>query len=479
MEGFVPDDDQPTVIKTTEGNLSGFEADVDQPENLEAPMFPADSLFGKTQANLENRLANSAESASMFLRDEQTYSEATMQAFGQALMAYNDVVSNVGLEILSALTTDRAEEWLKELIDTGATELMSIEAAQDLYQMYQSLSPRARKDIDAAMNIGLSGLPMKKTIGGAIKKAGQTLEKNSIAKDFLTYGIEAKKARNSEIGKTVDKQYVLNREDDLLNTVLSVKGISSAKSRAKKMAAVNREIAKLGDMVKKSLASVPTTVSKGTVTKRVNAGIRALQSEKPVYAGKYLKEVVQKALSGYQDAMKSFNGRPEDLLRVRKAFDDEIQLLFKKDVHAGDDASRAVVAQIRNTMNDILQELAPDSAIKSSLLRHHKLLIAADNLSTNMAIDRRPVEKALSKLESHPFFVTGALSGTGIGSTFMNSPVLGEALGVGTGLLGAGYLATRPQVLKPVGSALDKTAMEKRLIIDMLNEQANAEGETQ
>jgi hypothetical protein len=94
-------------------------------------------------------------------------------------------------------------------------------------------------------------------------------------------------------------------------------------------------------------------------------------------------------------------------------------------------------------------------------------LIAKDNLATNIAMEKNLGDKLISKLEHHPFLVGGALSGGGLGGQLMGS----EATGVAAGLLGAGYVATRPSVQKAVGTTLSTVKPTKSLLVDMLNQQ--------
>ncbi len=456
------------VEATGQSDVPFVPLDEDQVETISPPDT---SFTGRVQSQLKQRLSNVEESAEMMANDEQTYLEATAQGFGQVLMAGNDVVSEGILEILSTLTPDGAEEFLKEQLAAGTEKLIDTDTAKYLYGAYQNLSPRARKDLDAAANIGMSLIPMSSKVGKTLKSAGFAKEKKSLGKYLLDQSPLAQKARNAELGMERGAQTVLNREDAILNTALSIKGIDSSTPRKKMMGALNTEVARLGADIRKSLASVPLTVPKGAVTRRLNTALANFRQAYPEYAGKDLSHIVDKVKRAYLAANKTYTGRPEELLDVRRKFDKVIERFFNKDVHAGDHTSRPVVAALRNELNQIMQEVAPDAQIRAAMQRQHHALTAKDNLAFNMVMETSTADKLLSKIEHHPYFVAGAVGGGGMGSQFLTGP-LGEALGVGAGLFGTGYAVTRPSVLKTAGSTMETVKPAKSLLIDALNQQA-------
>jgi hypothetical protein len=465
---FVPIDD--------EGNEMMFNPI--EPDQVDTLSPPDNSFTGRVGSQLEQRIGNVEESVGMMESDEQTYLEATAQGFGQVLMAGNDVVSAGILELLSGMTPDAAESFIKEQIDTGANALMDTNTARYLYEVYSNLSPRARKDLDAAANIGLSMVPLSSKAGKTLKAAGYAREKASLGKYLLDQSPMAMKARNAEEGMDMKAQTVRNREDAILNTALSIKGITSSTPRKKMMNALNTEVARLGSGIRKALANTPVRVPKGVVTRRLNTAMAQFKQANPEYAGKDLSHVVDKVKRAYLAANKSYTGRPEELLEVRRKFDKVIERFFGKDVHGGDHTSRPAVAHLRNELNQIMQDVAPDAKIRSAMQRQHHAMIAKDNLAFNMVKETSAAEKLISKAEHHPYFVAGALGGSGVGSQLLSGP-LGEALTLGTGMLGAGYVATRPSVMKAAGSTLETVNPTKRLLIDTLNEQAPQEEQVQ
>ena len=462
-ELFVPLDDQ-------EVGFSPLPPEATQ-EPAPEPFFPEGSLGSNIGNALGERIENVEESTKRMAEEEQTYLETAAQGFGQVLMAGNDVVSETILGVLSDMTPDGAQAWLKEQIDTGSDALLDTNTAKYLYSAYSELSPRARADLDAAANIGLSLIPMSSRVGKTLKAAGERSEKASLGRYLLDQSASAKKARNAELGMDPKMQTVHNRESDVLNTALTIKGITASTPRKKMMSALNAEVSRLGRDIKTALTNVPFTVPKGTVTRRMNKILSEFKQANPEYAGKDLKHVVDKVQRAYLAANKKYTGRPEELLEVRRKFDKVIDRFFGKDVHGGDHTSRPAVAALRNELNAIMQEVAPDAQIRAAMQRQYHALTAKDNLAFNMVMEKSGVDKALAKIEHHPYFVTGALTGTGMGSQLMSGGVAGEVLGLGAGMLGVGYAATRPSVMKGAGATLETVKPAKSLLVDMLNQQ--------
>jgi len=471
MEGFVPDEVQP------EG-LTGFTPDSDipfvpdptQPEQPEQPMFPEGSLGDRITTQLRSRLENTEESVEMMVQDEQTLAEAFAQTVGQGLMAGNEAVSESVLAFLSTMDVTGTLDFLGEYIESGADTIMSTDTAQYLYNSYRAMDPRTQKNLDAAFNIGLSLVPMKGKISKQLIESGVNAEKKELGKYVLDQSIDAKAARNGELGMERIQQTVTNREDTLLNTILTVKGVGASKPRKQLMTSLNKEIARLGKDIRTELKKSNIYIPKGTMTKRINARLAQFRKDNPEYANKHLTGTVKKAFDAYIAANRKakYTGRPEELLEVRRAFDDISQTYFNVDWTAGDSASRRVLAVIREELNQMVQETAPDAAIRQAMARQHNIMMAKDNLKYNMVAEKSIANKVVAKAEHHPYVVGGALTGGGMVSNLAGS----EAMGIGLGALGAGYAVSRPPVRKYLGLTMDTLGVTpvRSMLADAANE---------
>lgn len=433
----------------------------------EEPAIAEDSYLGRVGSHLKKRIDSMGESTEMYLNNEITYPEAVLHSFGNAFGALFDTVGETAFSILSTLTPDEAEQWLKEQIASGAGAVMETKTAQELLKAYKGLSPRVRKDVESAINVGFGLAPIKSVAGKALTKSGVDSQKATLSKYVLSQTPNAKQARLAEKGLERAYQTVLNREDQILNTVLSIKGISEATPRGKIMEKINGEVARLSSGITKELKNVKTQIPKGTINQRISIKMTEFVKQNPEFLGKDLKPTYEKVIRAYQTAMGKYNGRPEELLKLRRDFDKVVEKFFKKDVHAGDDVSREVVAQIRNEMNQIMQDIAPTSQIRAAMQRQHNALMAKENLGYNMAREGSTVDKILTKIEHHPMFTTSVLTGGGMASKMAGS----EALGVGLGALGAGYALSRPAVRTGAGAVLENVPVGRSMIMDMVDQQ--------
>jgi hypothetical protein len=457
------------VPLTENGEDMGFEP-LPQEATIEPPMFPEDSYGGRMLSQMQNRIENTQESAEMMMQDEQTYLETAAQGFGQVLMAGNDAVSESILSFLSTMDFTGAMDFLGDYIEQGADNLMSTDTAQYIYNQYLNMDPRAQKDLDAAFNIGLSMVPFRKKMSTQLIESGINAEKKSIGKYVLDQGPRAQAARNGEIGMERDARTVNNREDRVLNTLLTVKGIGATTPRPKMMGAMNKEIARLGKDINKALRASNVYIPKGTMTKRINSRLAQFRKDNPEYATKHLTNTVKKAFDAYIAANKKakYTGRPEELLEVRRKFDDIAQTYFNVDWEAGNDSSRRILSVIREELNQMIQETAPDAAIRQAMARQHDIMIAKDNLKYNMVAEKSLTDKAVAKVEHHPYLVGGALGGSGMLSNMAGNEAVGAALGLGA----LGYGLSRPPVRKYLGLGMESLGVTpaRSLFVDAANE---------
>lgn len=466
---FTPDFEQPEGFGPRDEFVFTPDAPTEQPPELEKPMFEEGSLGDRITGQLKGRLENVEESAKMMAEDEQTYLEAFAQTVGQGLMAYNDAVSETTWEILGSLPYADSLDWLGDYIESKSDALMSTDTAKEIFDYYNNMDPRAQKNLDAAFNIGLSWMPMKSKVGGAITKAAHKSEKKQVAQYVLDQTPNAQSARNKELGMSPEMQTMHNMENKIVNTALTVKGVGATTPRPKMISLFNREISRLGQDIKKSLFNSNLTVPKGVLTLRLKKVISQFKKDNPEYATKHLKGGVDKVLDAYYAANKGYTGKAHELLKLRRDFDDKIKTLFEADIHAGSNAQRKVVAAIRNELNDLMQAAAPNDQIRAGMQRQHYLMLARDNVSLNMVKDKSTTTRAKAYVEHHPFAVGGIATGTGMAGQIAENPMLAEGLSLlGLGGLGA-YAVTRPPVAKTLGASISAINPERSMLVDALN----------
>lgn len=383
---------------------------------------------------------------------EISYPELVTYGISFGVGALFDTVGEGVLTLLSGLTPDSAEEFLQEQLAAGGTALMNTETAQQAIEIYNSLSQQEKDRLANFVDIGLAMVPGGKRAGQAIKESGINAEKNIIGKYVLDQSYNANKRRATEAGLPAGAQTSRNMDEAVLNTVISIPGVSSSASRETIMKALNKELARLGKQIKDSLAGTNFVMPKPAVQNQIRKEMNDFLKANPVFASKSMQATVRKVQEAFDTSLKNYSGKPLDLLKLRQEFDQAVETLFKKDVHAGDDASRQLVAAMRNRLNSMMEELVPDQGVRSAMRRQHHILIAKDNLGYNMSREPKWWATAARKVEQHPMLTLGAATG---GGGMFGSLLSSEAVGVGA--LGAAglYGLTRPGVRQVAGQAME------------------------
>lgn len=432
---------------------------------VKEPDIDPDSFFGRVGKRVEERVEKVQRGSEMYEKGEITYPELALRglAFGPATVF--DVVGEGVMSLLSTLTPDEAEDFIKEQIAAGGTKLMELDSAKQLLQFYQELPVRTKDNLGDVLNLGMGMMP-KGQAGKLLSKSGLEAEKRTLAKYVLNNTDNAKQMRARELGLPKNLQTTIKREDDILNTIVSLKGVSSSSSRKTLMGAINKEVGRLGSDIKKNLAkSDAQFVPKQTVNTQVTQALQKFVQSNPIYGSPQFKNLRKNVQEAYKQALKDFNGKPEELLKLRQNFDKNVATLLKKDVHEGD-VSREMVASIRNSMNDLMESIAPDDAIKASMRRQHNLMLAKDNLAYNMAREGTVLENTAKFVNQHPFMAMSTLGGTG-----MVTSLVGSELGT-VGALGAAgiYGATRPSVRQAAGAVMSELPVGRGMLYGAANE---------
>lgn len=442
---------------------------IEDPSTLPPP--PPEPLnFGERVAGYtEDRIQNVQGAVNRYEQGETTYPEVFYSGLGNTAGIFTDAVGEGVMTALASVTPDNWEEYLKEQIVAGASSVMSTDEAKQALELWRNTPPRVREvvvnSLDVAGVVAPKG-PLKK-LGGFLKKGAIRAEKDAIAEHVLSQGPTARQKRVSEIGQ--EETPVANFEDRVLDTVLSLKGVSGSASPSKIMGAVNRELYRLRNSVNTSIMDIKTTVPKGAVNQNVFEAFSELVQKNPIFNADSMKPKTKRVFEAYRAALKDYpsNGSADALMQVRRKFDKNIETMFKKDIHAGDDAHREVVAMVRNQLNDMVEALAPDEEIKTQLQRMHKLLVAKSDLAVNLAGEKGFGAKISNWVAQHPIIVGSAVTGGGgMLTNALAAPLTGPALVAGA----AAYGATRPSVRRGAGTFLEEAPVGRGLLYGASNE---------
>lgn len=419
-----------------------------------APPVPKNLGFtDRLKAMTDERLGNIEKSLVRYQKGDQGYGSTFIQGMGNGIAWLGDIVGESAATILSELTPDEAEKWLKEQIASGAKAILDTDTARALLKEYKNLDPVTRDNIAGTTNILMAAIAPKSMVGSAIKNSGIKADINGLGKMMLDQDTNAKKMRFGEIGKEPAQQFMAKRDRDIMNTVISIDGMAAGLPRKKMIALLNKENAAAGQQIRGALAGVKGRINKNSMRKVIERELDELGKLNPAFVSEDLLPARQKLLRQLQTTFDQFGDAQsfsaQELLNVRRKFDKAVETAFKKNMHEGDDAFRPMLAAVRDRMNQTMENLAPDSNIRALMRRQHHIMLAADNLSFYNAMQKSTPEKILRKVEGHPLLTASALGITGGGSA-----LLSPALGIGAGVLGTGYMLSRPMARRGAGEAL-------------------------
>lgn len=426
-----------------------------------------DSFLERTGDLVQKRIENVERGSELYTEGEISYPQFALYGLGNSFGALADVIGESAFTVISTMLPQQAEDFLKEQIAAGGTKLMDTETATAALEFYRTLSPAQQDLLQNSLETTLGVIP-----GG---QWGKSLVSKAVAQDkaklsnvVLDTSTAAKQKRASESGLAKNRQFTLNNEDNILNTVLSL-GVSGNTKPGEIVARLNREINRLGKDIDRSLLRSRERVTNQTITDNVNARLNEFVTNNPIYETSNLSNQLKKAQEALDAALKNYDGTPRGLLKLRREFDNNINTVFAKDVHAGDSSSREIALQMRNALNDLTQAVAPDEDIRALMRRQHLSLLARENTTRHIAktTDSNLVKKAIDLAERHPFVVAGALQGGGM---LTNIP---EGLGLTAAGALAGYGATRAPVLRAAGTTASTAPLGRGLLYGAINEFQN------
>lgn len=468
--------DQPVQAPEQSAGVSGLPPEATILPSAEPIIPPAQPMVQPQPPNfvervgsqLQERVERVQRGSERYQAGEIGYPELATYGFGAAFGGLFDIVGESVFSLLGTMLPDQAKEFLKEQIAAGGTAIMDTDTARKALEFYDGLSPRAQDGIINALDVGFGALPSAK-LGQPLLTSAINSDKAKLANFVLDQSSSARAKRLSEGGMSKRQQNTLNYEDNLLNTVISL-GAKANTKPTDLIKKLNTEINRLGVDINRALKEVKTVVPKQTLSSRIDTDLKQFATENPEFADiKKLQNVLKQAQAAFESSLKQYDGTAAGVLQLRKDFDSNLNKIFAKDIFQGENVSREVASVIRNSLNDVVQSLAPNESIRSSLRRQHLALEARSNVSTNLAKspEQGAVQKALSMVERHPFVAASAVQGTGMFSNLPEPLVLG-----GSAALGA-YGLAQPGVRRLAGEALNTLPAGRGLLYGMINDFQN------
>ena len=387
--------------------------------------------------------------------------------------AFFDVAGEGILTVLSAVTPDRWERLFKENLAAGGTALMNTDQAKQLLELWNGFDDLTKDRLanltDTAAGAGQFVKSPTSIVGEKLSASAIKADKKGLAPKVLDQTTDAKQARGRELGRDPSKQFQTNFDEDILNTVISLPGVTGKTKLEPLLKKLNTAEKHLNGKIQSALAKSTQTIPVQTINQTLEIKLKQLIAEKPEFADdKQLAAIVKRVTELNKSALKGYKGKPAQLLQARRNLDRIISETFGDKLYEGVGASRTVVKAFRDTYNELIQQSVDDADIKALMQRQHHLLEAIDNASyaNTKAIPRNLVQRAASVAERHPFLVAGALGLSEQGGRAFDVPP--GILATGATALGA-YGLTTPNVRRGVGGALERAPVTTGLLYGTAN----------
>ena len=447
---------------------------------FQAPPAPAQvpstdpTFLDRSSKLLEPRFARQQRLNEAYMSDVIDSPEFYASRMANSMGAFFDIAGEGVMTVLSAITPDRWERLLKENLAAGGTKLMSTETAKELLELWngfdQMTKDRFASVADATAGAGQFVKSPTSIAGEKLSASAIKSDKKGLSTKVLDQTTEARQARGKEIGREKDKQFQTNFDEDILNTVVSLPGVTGNTKLPQLIKKLNTASAHLNSKITQSLKKSQVTIPAQTIKDTMQRRMQQLIVDNPEFADiPELRKIIKQVGGITQSALKGYDGKPLSLLQVRRNLDRIVSKTFGDNLYDGVGASRQVVKQVRDSLNDLMKQAVPDDDNLHALMqRQHHLLEALDNASyaNTKVLPKGPLQRAGSIVERHPFLAAGALGVTEQGSSMLSIPP-GLAT-AGAAALGV-YGATTPNVRRVVGGTLERAPVTTGLLYGTSN----------
>jgi len=418
-----------------------------------------------------------------------------LQTTGQELGFFSDSVGSAVVNTLKAVTPDFIEKPAKEKI----TELVSAGLNTDVakktitaWEDFKQSNPEMARNIEATGNIanffalgygsGAGAKVAKEGIGAVASKTGKALEASGVkagaeaAQKYaqeLVMPIDSKAARLDQVGRTTEtgigpfKKNVVAptaAEQRSAQEIMKIEGVSPSNTYQQNYNAIKEAVRQKADDLITALSANDFIVSKKEVLSRLNKAAEGLKSS-PLIVGE-AEKMAEKLLAGAKRFINENSGTGSGMLKARKAYDEWVLKQKPKAFDAkAENAFSVANREVRNAINKLLDEKAPNVGVKESFRQQSSLLDALDNIAPKAAEEAKTaVGRALQNLGSkigskNKIIQSIAAAGIGLGGGTIATMAPGVAIagGAAYGAYKAGKALLSPALRKGLGKILQES----------------------
>lgn len=407
-----------------------------------------------------------------------------------------------GARVLSAITPDIIENPVKDSAtaaahaflntDIGKLGLEAASAGMEQYEEWKDEHPRAARNIESVIDIGMLVAPVKKfaapTPGRVAAKADEltaaaTAQEQRTVLEFvddLVRPAETKRVRTEQVPRITEEGLLREKvaalspqEQNMAQAVSTVLEVSPSKTLQGNYRviddAVSAEAKQLSESLKNSGALIPRRESKKALEL---AQMRLDQSPTMVGdAARSANRIVEKA----NQLIDSNPGTSFGILKTRRELDNWIRTQKPNAFDpATENAMSLAVKEVRQSLNNLIDAKNPSQAVRESLSKQSNLLGAMDNIADKAAAEGRNVITRTWKNVSRILPIRGEFNQSmavlmgvgGLGAAAAFAPYFTQLAGLGIGSYVAGKFIMSPQAKRGLAALLKKADEALRVATD-------------
>lgn len=272
--------------------------------------------------------------------------------------------------------------------------------------------------------------------------------------------------RLEQVGRTEEKGFLKSStvtptayEKSMADEVAKVKDISNSKSYQHNFNVIQKEIYAEGDRLKTAIQQQNVPIAPQEINSALAKAQAKIDKIPAIAIGNngQLKDFLM------QDARTAIAQNTPDaagLFQARKDFDRLLER-YRKSAFEGkyETALKESSAAIRQSMNDLVSEKIPNTAVKDSLKKQSRLIDANEEIRSKAAAEKanlilRMFNKISDSVPIKNPIVKDAILATGVGAAALTSPVTKMAGLAGAGIYGITKALMSPQSKEFIGKTL-------------------------
>lgn len=464
-------------------------------------------------AQLKKRGEQFSTIAQAELKGEQTFLDSMLQVAGKVGAGAVLDIMGTGLETtarfiakdLSALTPDIIENPLKDAVTSAAHMFLNTDLGQkglnaarrgvESYNAFAKENPRAARNIEAVIDIGLLAAPVKGKPKAAITapgRAAQRLTKAAERQEFKTRKEftedlitpkqtaavkEAQVPRTEEVGKGVLKRKVVNlsnQEQQVAAEVATISGVKQSNTLQGNFNAVSKEITREAQKLEAALKANDIPFPRKEFNARMTRVADEL-SNNPLIVGD-AEKTAGRIVNKSKQLLKDKPSTVSNLLKVRKELDAWIKSQKGTNIFdpKQENALSIALRAIRQETNSFIDSKAVNVSVKSSLKKQSNLFRALDNIAPKAADEAgnvvlRAWKNLLSVLPLRGEFnqTMAAIFGLGgLGASAVFAPLFTKLVLGSIGIYATGRLIISPKTKRGLAMLLNQTDKGIRTVKD-------------